>query len=86
LYWHISFIELSKVKLNNTQIKRILIAGGFFFLLLRFRGYLNPAKETLSAKDESLSASGTKTVIDRAIDKIRSGGVKVASTPSEITN
>jgi len=74
------------VKLNNTQIKQILIVGGFFFLLLRFRGYLNPAKETLSAKDDSVSASGTKSVIDRAISKVKSGGVKVASTPSEIKN
>ena len=74
------------MKLNNTQIKRILIAGGIFYLLLRFRGYLNPAKETLSAKDDSVSASGTKSVIDRAISKVKSGGVKVASTPSEIKN
>lgn len=74
------------MKLNNTQIKHILIVGGFFFLLLRFRGYLNPAKETLSAKDDSVSASGTKSVIDRAISKVKSGGVKVASTPSEIKN
>jgi hypothetical protein len=73
------------VKLNNTQIKRLLIAGGFIFLLLRFRGYINPSKETLSAKDEGFSANGTRSVIDRAIDKIKSGGVKVASTPSEIT-
>jgi hypothetical protein len=74
------------VKLSNTQIKRIIIAGGFFFLLLRFRGYLNPAKETLSAKDDSVSANGDKSVIDRAINKVKSGGVKVASTPSEIKN
>jgi hypothetical protein len=40
----------------------------------------------LSAKDESVSASGTKSVIDRAISKVKSGGVKVASTPSEIKN
>ena len=74
------------MKLSNTQIKRIIIAGGFFFLLLRFRGYLNPAKETLSAKDDSVSANGNKSVIDRAINKVKSGGVKVASTPSEIKN
>lgn len=74
------------MKLSNTQIKRIIIAGGFFFLLLRFRGYLNPAKETLSAKDDSVSANGDKSVIDRAINKVKSGGVKVASTPSEIKN
>lgn len=74
------------MKLNNTQIKRILIAGGLFFLLLRFRGYLTPMKENLSAKDESFSANGTKKVINRAIDKIKNGGIKVASTPSEIKN
>lgn len=74
------------MKLSNTQIKRIIIAGGFFFLLLRFRGYLNPAKETLSAKDDGVSANGDKSVIDRAINKVKSGGVKVASTPSEIKN
>ena len=74
------------MKLSNTQIKRIIVAGGFFFLLLRFRGYLNPAKETLSAKDDSVSANGNKSVIDRAINKVKSGGVKVASTPSEIKN
>jgi hypothetical protein len=74
------------MKLSNTQIKRIIIAGGFFFLLLRFRGYLNPSKETLSAKDDNVSANGTNSVIDRAIHKVKSGGVKVASTPSEIKN
>lgn len=74
------------MKLSNTQIKRIIVAGGFFFLLLRFRGYLNPAKETLSAKDDSVSANGNKSVIHRAINKVKSGGVKVASTPSEIKN
>ena len=74
------------MKLNNTQIKRILIAGGLLFLLLRFRGYLNPMKDTLSAKEGSSPADGEgQSAIDRAVSKIRNGSVKVASTPSEIT-
>lgn len=68
------------MKLTDTQIKRILIAGGIVFLILRFRGELNPNKETLSANGEESNA------INRAISRLKSGSVDVASTPEEVLN
>ena len=67
------------MKLPDSQIKRILLAGGIVFLLIKFRGLLMPKKP--------LDADGNENnTINRAVDKIRNGSVEVASTPSEVTN
>lgn len=66
--------------LSNSTIKKIILVGGVLYLIVRFRGFLNPSKAKLDAKSED------KDAIGRAIDKIKNGGVEVASTPDEIKN
>jgi hypothetical protein len=65
------------VKLPDSQIKKILIAGGAIFLLIRFRDFWLPKKP--------LEANGSdKNAVDRAVNAIKNGNVKVATTPDEI--
>lgn len=63
--------------LSNTQIRRILLAGGVIFLFIKFRAVLMPKKP--------LDADGKdNNTINRAVNKIKNGAVEVTSTPNEI--
>lgn len=65
------------MKLPDSQIKKILIAGGAIFLLIRFRDWWLPKKP--------LEANGSDTnAVDRAVNAIKNGNVKVATTPDEV--
>ena len=64
--------------LTKKQITNGLIALGVIMLIYANRGPLHPSKEPLNAKEDSDDA------IDRAISKLKSGGVAVKSTPEEV--
>jgi hypothetical protein len=65
--------------LSKKQITNVFIALGVLVLIYANRGSLHPMKEPLNAKEDSDDA------IDRAISKLKSGGVAVKSTPEEAT-
>jgi hypothetical protein len=66
------------MNLTKKQIKNGLIVLGVIILIYANRGTLHPSKEPLNAKEDSDDA------IDRAIGKLKSGGVAVKSTPEEV--
>jgi len=66
------------MSLTKKQIKNGLIVLGVIVLIYANRGTLHPSKEPLNAKEDSDDA------IDRAISKLKSGGVVVKSTPEEV--
>ena len=66
------------MNLTKKQITNGLIALGVIMLIYANRGSLHPNKEPLNAKEDSDDA------IDRAISKLKSGGVEVKSTPEEV--
>jgi hypothetical protein len=66
------------MNLTKKQIKNGLIVLGVIILIYANRGTLHPSKEPLNAKEDSDDA------IDRAISKLKSGGVAVKSTPEEV--
>lgn len=66
------------MKLSDSQIKKYLLAGGILFLLIRFRDYWYP-KKPLDADGEDDNS------INRAVNRVINGSVKVASTPDELT-
>lgn len=66
------------MNLTKKQIKNGLIVLGVIVLIYANRGTLHPSKEPLNAKEDSDDA------IDRAISKLKSGGVAVKSTPEEV--
>ena len=65
------------MKLPDSQIKKILIAGGVIFLLIRFRDFWLP-KKPLEANGNDANA------VDRAVNAIKNSNVKVASNPDEV--
>lgn len=65
--------------LTKKQITNVFIALGVLVLIYANRGSLHPSKEPLNANEDSDDA------IDRAISKLKSGGVAVKSTPEEAT-
>jgi hypothetical protein len=65
--------------LSKKQITNVFIAFGVLVLIYANRGSLHPSKAPLNAQDDSDDA------IDRAISKLKSGGVAVKSTPEEAT-
>lgn len=66
------------MNLTKKQIKNGLIVLGVIILIYANRGTLHPSKEPLNAKEDSDDA------IDRAISKLKSGGVAVKSIPEEV--
>jgi hypothetical protein len=64
--------------LTKKQIRNGLIVIGIVVLIYANRGTFHPSKEPLNAKDDSDDA------INRAISKLKSGGVAVKSTPEEV--
>ena len=65
--------------LTKKQITNGFIALGVIMLIYANRGSLHPSKAPLNANEDSDDA------IDRAISKLKSGGVAVKSTPEEAT-
>ena len=65
--------------LSKKQITNVFIAFGVLVLIYANRGSLHPSKAPLNANEDSDDA------IDRAISKLKSGGVAVKSTPEEAT-
>lgn len=65
--------------LSKKQITNVFIALGVLVLIYANRGSLHPSKAPLNANEDSDDA------IDRAISKLKSGGVAVKSTPEEAT-
>jgi|TARA_R110000868_G_scaffold187009_2_gene429530 hypothetical protein len=65
--------------LTKKQITNVFIALGVLVLIYANRGSLHPSKAPLNANEDSDDA------IDRAISKLKSGGVAVKSTPEEAT-
>ena len=65
--------------LTKKQITNVFIALGVLVLIYANRGSLHPSKAPLNANED------TDDAIDRAISKLKSGGVAVKSTPEEAT-
>lgn len=65
--------------LSKKQITNVFIAFSVLVLIYANRGSLHLNKEPLNANEDSDDA------IDRAINKLKSGGVAVKSTPEEAT-
>ena len=65
--------------LTKKQITNVFIALGVLVLIYANRGSLHPSKAPLNANEDSDDA------IERAISKLKSGGVAVKSTPEEAT-
>jgi hypothetical protein len=67
------------MKLTDKQTKKALLIGGLLFIVIRYRDVWFP-KKPLDADGKDDNA------INRAVNSIINGSVKVSSTPPEITN
>lgn len=74
-YW---FIECIKKVLTNKEIKTYGLIALIAILIYANRGSINPIKKPLDADNDSDDAIG------RALSKIKTGSVKVNSTPEDV--
>lgn len=76
------------MNLSNKQIIKYSIIAGVVLLIYWNRGLLNPVKKPLDADGGDKTGGENKSFdassIGRALNKVKTGGIKVKPTPERI--